>query len=199
MSKRTRVALSLASLLLSGGILSGCTPGRTQFRDQVSPFAADAPNTPPPACPKVEMVPELRRLYRFPSGSSPAAGAELFAATLTGIDSGCAMDMAGAKVWIGLTIAGRRGPAMVLPYGEHGSSVEVTYFAAIVDPAGKIIDKTTYPTRLDFKDGLRPTATERLEQRIVAAPAMLGKYTIEIGLQMGPEEIGFVRGKEQLE
>lgn len=196
MSKRPRVALGLASLLLLAGALSGCSSGPEQSWEDDLAFLGGGDRNDRSICPKAEIVRELRRLYRFPAGSTPAAGAELFSATLTGITADCTVDAAGAKVRIGLTIAGRRGAALVLPYGEHGSSVEAVYFAAVIDPAGRIIDKTMFPARLDFKDGLRPTATENLEQRIAAAPEELGQYRIGVGLQMAPEEIAFVRTKE---
>jgi len=189
----------LVPLVLVGGMLAGCS---SLWKSDIDPEAPGQSSE--ASCPKVEIVGDLRRLYRFPSGSPPAIGADLYSATLSTVNSSCTVDAGGAKVHIGLTLSGRRGPAMVLPYGEHGSTVDVTYFVAVLDASGHIIDKVRFPARLDFKEGLRPTISEELEQRIPVARGLgilgtssgFGRYSIEIGFQLTPEELAFIHEKQ---
>jgi len=224
MKKRT---LAILAAILAGGIVSGCSlwkdaPASASGAENAGAEKPGAPNSSAEnlsadkeetTCPKVEIVRELRRLYRFPSGATPAPGGDLYSATLSTVNSDCTVDQAGIKVRIGLTLTARRGAAMVLPYGEHGSSIDVTYFVAVTDPSGHVIDKALFPTRLDFAEGIRPTVTEELEQRIPAAKLLSaasllsagknlgspGQYAIEIGLQLSPEELQFVREKQEAE
>lgn len=165
-SSRTLFVLALAL------VLSGC--GSNWFKRKE-----------PLPCPAGSIVKDASRKVAYRDGPGRDITDVLFEASLPRVLLSCSYDDRGVEVTTVLTIVAARGPA------NTTRRADVTYFAAIIDPDGKIVAKSEFQSVLQFPVNIdRGSTSEELVQRIpLRKDVPADDYTIALGFQLNREEL----------
>ena len=165
----------LALILAAGGALSGCSWFHGTYSDA--------------KCPVVGIPDDLARVSHFQGQGTDFANLAV-SARLTDAKGDCVFDKTGITVTMNVSLIAQAGPAMT------GQTADFAYFAAILDPNGKIIAKKVFPAPITFTDGQkRRGSVETIEQRIPLADFhQAAKYRLEVGFQLSEEELSYNRG-----
>ena len=168
---RSAPGLRLAlALLLAVPALSGC---ESLFGKKVNGQGLDL------ACPKVGILRDANQVTLYRPGGKGAADVQARAQIVDYLGN-CTYDETGVTVDVSLILVAERGPALT------GTSVPLSYFAAVIDPAGNIPTRQRFDTSIDFTgNGPRAGSREDLQPHIPLPKAKDARdYQVLVGFQL---------------
>ena len=145
------------------------------------------PGPPSPPCPDVAVLAAGERLVLFKSGPGRDLTDVVVEARVSDLTSVCGYDDGRVEVETSFDIVSTRGPT-----AETGDAA-VPFFAAVMDPDGRVIAKETFESRAEFPTGRRKVAVrETVTQRIpLSRPDRGQHYQVLIGFQLTPEQLEY--------
>ena len=163
----TRLALVL---LLAVPALGGCD---SLFGKKLNGQGLDL------ACPKVGILRDANQVALFRPGGKNAADVQA-RAQIVDYAGNCTYDETGVTVDVSLVLVAERGPAMI------GSSLPLSYFAAIVTPEGAIGTRQPFDTTIDFTGNTpRAGSREDLQPHIPLAKGVDARgYQVLVGFRL---------------
>ncbi|MEI6558140.1 MAG: hypothetical protein WCO00_07005 [Rhodospirillaceae bacterium] len=167
---RARAAGLALVLLAAGPLLGGCD---SLFGKKLSGAGLDL------ACPKVGILRDANQVTLYRPGGSAAADVQA-RAQIVDYAGNCTYDETGVTVDVSLILVAERGPALV------GASVPLSYFAAVIDPAGTPVTRQQFDTTVDFTGNVpRAGSREDLQPHIPLPKAMDARnYQVLVGFQL---------------
>ena len=170
-------ALRLAlALLLTAPTLGGC---EGFFGKKLNGQGLDL------ACPKIGILRDANQLTLYRPGGQGAADVPA-RAQIVDYAGNCTYDENGVAVDVSLFLLAERGPALA------GTSVPLSYFAAVIDPSGNISTRQQFDTSVDFTGNVpRAGSREDLQPHIP-----LGKGVDARAYQV---MVGFILTQAQLD
>ena len=144
------------------------------------------PDAPSP-CPDVSVLAGGERLVLFGPGPGRGAADVAVEAEISSLGSTCGYAGGSVEVETSFEIVSTRGPEADV------DAATVEFFAAVVDPDGRVIAKETFESRAGFPAGSRRVAVEEVvTQRIpVSGPDAGRRYQVLIGFQLTPEQLEY--------
>lgn len=150
---------------------------------------------PPPSCPRVAVLAGTGSLTRF----GPGGGRDLtdvdFQASIVDVATACRdigkkSDRPVAKVLVAPIILTDRGPA------NSSRQADFAYFVSVVDVEQRILNKRTFPVRIDFPGNRSRVVLRDDDPPIVIEvpnPTGVGArgYEIIVGIQLDRDEIDY--------
>ena len=123
-------------------------------------------------------------------GQKPAKENLVVAARLEPPQGSCRFRSGRIEADVDLTIRAYRGPRAAQ------ETVQVPYFAAVIDAQDKVISKQGFTALLDVPSGKTPSeATEKLRLVIPNERELDGSaWRVLVGLQLTPQQVAFNRG-----
>ncbi len=139
-------------------------------------------------------MPELQAVAKFGPGPGRQDSDALYGARLIAVDSGCSAD----KKKNGVTVAAKLG-VKALRLKPDVSKGQVTYFEAVIDRKQQILAERDFVIDLEWPKAQRElTITDELETFVPFAKDAGGDdYAILIGFRLSPEELRYIREREQ--
>ena len=167
---RPRAARLALVLLLVAPVLGGCDG---LFGKKLNGSGLNL------ACPQVGILRDANQVTLYRPGGQGAANVQA-RAQIVDYQGNCTYDEDGVTVDVSLILIAERGPALV------GSSVPLTYFAAIIDPAGNISTRQRFDTTVDFTGNTpRAGSREDLQPHIPLPKAQDARaYQVLVGFQL---------------
>lgn len=163
------VGLALA-LALTAPLLGGCD---SFFGKKLNGQGLDL------ACPKIGILRDANQVTLYRPGGSGAADVQARAQIVDYLGN-CTYDDTGVTVDVSLILVAERGPALI------GSSVPLSYFAAVVTPEGTIPTRQQFDTSVDFTGNVpRAGSREDLQPHIPLAKGKDARdYQVMVGFQL---------------
>ena len=145
------------------------------------------PGPPPPPCPDVAVLAAGERLVLFKPGPGRDLTDVIVEARVSDLTSACSYDDGRVEVETSFDIVSTRGPT-----AETGAAA-VPFFAAVMDPDGRVIAKETFESHAEFPTGRRKVAVrDTVTQRIpLPRPDRGQHYQVLIGFQLTPEQLEY--------
>ena len=161
-------ALALAVVLASGAC---------GFRDSGAPSP----------CPDVSVLADGERLVLFRPGPGRDASDIAVKADISSLRATCDYDDGSVEVETSFEIVSTRGS------GADIDAATVEFFAAVVDPDGRVVAKETFGSRAEFPaESRRVEVEEVVTQRIpVSGPDVGRRYQVLVGFQLTPEQLEY--------
>ncbi len=140
-------------------------------------------------CPRMAALRDLQQWTDF-GGLKPAKENLVVAARLDPPQGSCSFREGRIEADLDLTIRTYRGPRAAR------ESVQVPYFAAVIDAQDKVIIKQGFTVEIGVPSGKTPReATEKLRLVIPNEQKLDGTaWRILVGLQLTPQQVAFNRG-----
>jgi len=169
---------SLAALTLVALILGACS-----FLDS---------STPPP-CPNVSILAGSERLVLFKPGPGRDIIDILVEADISNLRAACEYDDLRVDVESAFEIIAARGPK------AETSRVIIVFFAAIIDPNGRVIAKETFESRVEFPQNRRRVGVrEQVIQQIPLTKLTDGRdYQVLVGFQLTPDQLEYNQSRRR--
>lgn len=190
----TSVFRFLAPVLLVT-LLSACSSDELQA---INPFAD---KTPPPPCPKVNLLADAATLTKFRPGPGEALIDVLFEAEFANVLMGCEHDIddetnAGTLgIDLQMLIQASRGPA------DKSREGLIRYFVTLTDKEQSILGKEVFEVKAPFpgnRTRVRVT-DDPVEMTVPLKAGQTGRnFQIYVGFQLSQEELAYNRRKRQL-
>lgn len=141
------------------------------------------------SCPDVAVLADGERLVLFKAGPGRGVADVAIAADISNLRSTCDYGGGSVEVETSFEIVSTRGPEADV------DAAAVEFFAAVVDPEGRVIAKETFESRAGFPAGSRRVAVEEVvTQRIpVSGPDAGRRHQVLIGFQLTPEQLEYNR------
>ncbi len=158
---------------------------------------AAAPANAPKECPQVEVLPDTKSITYFDDPEGKPTGSIVARAALTDIKGGCDYSKDGVIVDIDMIMQGK-----ISDKGRYEGRRDLEafmtfpYFVAVMDPAGKMIDKKIMATAMRFKPQVDELDhAEKITQSIPLPDVSKGaQYTITLGFQLNRAQLEYNRG-----
>ncbi|MBH62864.1 MAG: hypothetical protein CL569_10550 [Alphaproteobacteria bacterium] len=143
-------------------------------------------STPPP-CPNVSILAGSERLVLFKDGPGRDIIDILFEADMSGLRAACEYDDLRVDVQTSFEIIAARGPK------SDTARATLVFFAAVVDPDGRVVAKETFDSRIEFPSGRRQIGVrEEMVQRIPLSTQIRGpEYQVLVGFQLTPDQLEY--------
>ena len=148
--------------------------------------ACEAP-TPPPDCPRANLLEDADRVVRF-AGSGRDITDQLFEARISDVTGECVFAKDKVAIDMKLRIEAARGQAL------EGDVASLGYFVAIVGPDGTVRARQEFDTEVPFQGRTRSAIIEELEPEIPLGEGdRADYYTVYVGLLLSREELDYNR------
>ena len=136
------------------------------------------------ACPKIGILRDANQVTLYRPGGLGAADVQARAQIVDYLGN-CTYDDTGVTVDVSLILIAERGPALA------GSSVPLSYFAAVVTPEGAIPTRQQFDTSIDFTgNGPRAGSREDLQPHIPLAKGKDARdYQVMVGFMLTPAQL----------
>ena len=182
-SARGRVRSLAASLNFGALILGTLTLGACNFLDS---------STPPP-CPNVSILAGSERLVLFKPGPGRDIIDVLVEADISNLRATCDYDELRVDVESAFEIIAARGPK------AETNRVVIVFFAAIIDPDGRVIAKKTFESRVEFPQNRRRVGVqEQVTQQIPLTTPIAGRdYQVLVGFQLTPDQLEYNQSRRR--
>lgn len=143
------------------------------------------------SCPDVAVLADGERLVLFGPGPGRAAADMAVAADISNLRAACDYGDGAVEVETSFEIVSTRGPEADV------DAATVEFFAAVVDPEGRVIAKETFESSAGFPEGSRRVEVEEVvTQRIpVSGPDAGRRHQVLIGFQLTPEQLEYNRSR----
>lgn len=159
--------------------------------------ANPAPANAPKECPAVEVLPDTKSITYFDDPEGKPSGTMVARASLVDIKGGCDYTKDGVVVDVDMIMQGR-----ISDKGRYEGRKDLEafmtfpYFVAVMDPAGKMIDKKIMATAMRFKPQVDDLDhAEKITQTIPMDDITKGpQYTITLGFQLNRAQLEYNRG-----
>jgi hypothetical protein len=140
-----------------------------------------------PSCPRVAVLKDLSRLIEFREGTGRDMSDRRYEMVFAGLSSTCVYDKAGVTVNITVQIQAVQGLAGKEP------KIKSEYFAALLNPAGDIVEKQPFSAEVEFTNQSRALLSEDLTQRIPLKDRTQGAgYSVLFGFQLSEAQLDYV-------
>lgn len=179
----TRSAEGRARSLTATLIFAAMTLGACSFLDS---------STPPP-CPNVSILAGSERLVLFKPGAGRDIIDILVEADVSNLRAACEYDELRVDVESAFEIIAARGPK------AETSRVIIVFFAAIIDPDGRVIAKETFESRVEFPQNRRRVGVrEQVIQQIPLTKRTDGQdYQVLVGFQLTPDQLEYNQSRRR--
>ena len=172
MAQPTRLSPLLASIMLAGVGLAGCS----SVQDSTLP-----------ACPAVSVLADAGHMQQFRDGPGRDLTDLVLEAKLGPITGECSYNRKQTEVTVAMKLAieARRGPA------STAKEAKLDYFVAVIDNSDTVLARQEFSTLLTFPATRGAVAgTEELEQRIPLKENEFGDaYRVLIGFKLTQDQL----------
>ena len=150
-------------------------------------------STTQPPCPNVSILAGSERLVLFKPGPGRDIIDILVEADMSNLRAACEYDDLRVDVETGFEIIAARGPK------AETNRVIIVFFAAIINPDGKVIAKETFESRVEFPQNHRRVGVrEQVVQQIPLTTQAAGQdYQILVGFQLTPDQLEYNQSRRR--
>ena len=150
-------------------------------------------STTQPPCPNVSILAGSERLVLFKPGPGRDIIDILVEADMSNLRAACEYDDLRVDVETAFEIIAARGPK------AETNRVIIVFFAAIINPDGKVIAKETFESRVEFPQNRRRVGVrEQVVQQIPLTTQAAGQdYQILVGFQLTPDQLEYNQSRRR--